>query len=292
MSRKDIFYSGSLCNIPEYRSDPKGYSRAAARDLLDRHHAPSPPPPSTRCSSEDLNLAETEVIVEEAKSGQVKVKRKWSKSHLFCFDFIKKRTSLDCSLLKDPVFLAFAASNFLTSIGFNAPYVYTVDRAVAEGMEESRAALLLSVIGIANTLGRIVLGYLSDRVWINRLYLYNLSLAVCGINMALSGTFGFSFGAQAFNCAVFGVTSGAYVGLTSVVLVDLLGLDRLTNAFGLLLLCQGIASVIGPPIIGSLKDSLGDYEGGYYFAGAMIFVSGVMLFVLPSMLRKRNQRSR
>ncbi len=55
---------------------------------------------------------------------------------------------------------------------------------------------------------------------------------------------------QALYCAVFGVTSGAYVGLTSVVLVDLLGLDRLTNAFGLLLLFQGIASVMGPPIIG------------------------------------------
>jgi MFS family permease len=55
---------------------------------------------------------------------------------------------------------------------------------------------------------------------------------------------------QAVFCAVFGITSGAYVGLTSVVLVDLLGLDKLTNAFGLLLLFQGIASVMGPPIIG------------------------------------------
>ena len=47
------------------------------------------------------------------------------------------------------------------------------------------------------------------------------------------------------------MTSGAYVGLTSVVLVDLLGLDKLTNAFGLLLMFQGIASVLGPPIIGN-----------------------------------------
>ena len=54
---------------------------------------------------------------------------------------------------------------------------------------------------------------------------------------------------QRMFCAVFGITSGAYVGLTSVVLVDLLGLDKLTNAFGLLLLFQGIASVMGPPII-------------------------------------------
>ena len=32
--------------------------------------------------------------------------------------------------------------------------------------------------------------------------------------------------------------------------VDLLGLDKLTKAFGLLLLFQGVASVMGPPIIG------------------------------------------
>ena len=57
---------------------------------------------------------------------------------------------------------------------------------------------------------------------------------------------------QAVYCAIFGITSGAYVGLTSVVLVDLLGLDNLTNAFGLLLLFQGIASVIGPPFIGKI----------------------------------------
>lgn len=45
-------------------------------------------------------------------------------------------------------------------------------------------------------------------------------------------------------------SSGSYVCLTSVLLVDLLGLERLTNAFGLLLLFQGLATLIGPPIAG------------------------------------------
>ena len=49
---------------------------------------------------------------------------------------------------------------------------------------------------------------------------------------------------------VFGFTTGAYVGLTSVITVDLFGLDKLTNAFGLLLLFQGIASFLGPPLAG------------------------------------------
>ena len=46
------------------------------------------------------------------------------------------------------------------------------------------------------------------------------------------------------------VCAGVYVSLTSVVLVDLLGIDLLTNSFGLLLLFQGAATFIGPPMAG------------------------------------------
>ena len=35
---------------------------------------------------------------------------------------------LDLGLLKDSIFIMFVMSNFLTSIGFNVPYVYTVVR--------------------------------------------------------------------------------------------------------------------------------------------------------------------
>lgn len=36
------------------------------------------------------------------------------------------KTMLDFSLLKDPVFILYTVSNFLTSIGFNIPYLYLV----------------------------------------------------------------------------------------------------------------------------------------------------------------------
>ncbi len=44
--------------------------------------------------------------------------------------------------------------------------------------------------------------------------------------------------------------SGAYVCLCSVVLVDLFGVHKVSNAFGILSLFEGIASIIGPPLIG------------------------------------------
>ena len=59
--------------------------------------------------------------------------------------------------------------------------LFPQDRAILIGIDKDDASFLLSVVGIANTLGRIVLGFLSDRQWINRLYLYNMSLALCGL---------------------------------------------------------------------------------------------------------------
>lgn len=62
-----------------------------------------------------------------------------------------------------------------------------------------------------------------------------------------------SIGWLRFYAGVFGVTAGVYVSLTSVLLVDLLGLEKLTNAFGLILLFQGVATLVGPPIVGKRK---------------------------------------
>jgi len=261
MSRADIFYSGSLYNIPEFKANPREYRR------------------SMRKMAEEATFNDLE-LDKQSKICCISVSRKQSRAFNAMVDF---------SLFKDPIFLMYAVSNFLTSIGFNVPYVYTVDRARGWGIEESDAAFLLSVVGIANTIGRLVLGWLSDKGSVNRLYLYNSCLVLCGISMGFS-SFMKDYTSQAIYCAIFGITSGAYVGLTSVVLVDLLGLDRLTNAFGLLLMFQGIASVMGPPLIGALYDHLGNYDAGFYFAGGMIFISGAMLFAIPALQRKIERR--
>lgn len=98
------------------------------------------------------------------------------------------------------------------------------------------------------------------------------------------------FNTLAVYAVVFGFTIGAYVGLTSVILVDLLGLDSLTNAFGILLLFQGIASFVGPPIVGLLYDVWISYTPGFIFAGSMIAISGLMLYPIPALQRYLQQR--
>jgi hypothetical protein len=46
------------------------------------------------------------------------------------------------------------------------------------------------------------------------------------------------------------ILTATWISLTSIILCDLLGLQNLTNAFGLLTMTRGFASIAGPPIAG------------------------------------------
>ncbi|XP_003700739.2 monocarboxylate transporter 12 isoform X2 [Megachile rotundata] len=227
--------------------------------------------------SESSTSLSTKAEYMKSKNGQFKINNKTKINTL--------QEILDISLLKNPVFLLFIFSNFCTSIGFYVPYVYVLPQAEERGIDKNDASYLLAVIGIANTAGRIILGYVSDKPWVNRLLIYNLCLTICGISTMLS-IICTSFVWFTIYASIFGFTSGAYVGLTSVILVDLLGLNYLTNAFGQLLLFQGFASFLGPPIAGWLYDMLQSYDPGFLAAGSMITFSGLILFFVPIIQQK------
>jgi len=243
-------------------------------------------------------------------------------------------------LLRNWVFIMFAISNFLTSLGYPIPYTFIPDNAVVTGMTGSQGSFLVGLIGISNTIARLLLGIASQKL--NRLFLYNTCLVVCGMAMALTNFFqpisAIMFGydctqffsnqtspalnstavfvsfvatndttallsppwacdvyvGQLIYASLYGVTSAAYVLLTTLVLADLLGAEKFTNAFGLLLLFQGVATFIGPPIVGFMFDASGSYNSGFILMGSMISLSGLMLYPVPciqSMLTTKDKQA-
>ena len=72
----------------------------------------------------------------------------------------------------------------------------------------------------------------------------NFSLIMSGI-CVLAFPFCYNYVSFVIVALFLGLFVSAFISLTSIVLVDLLGLDSLTSSFGMLRLCTGIASILG-----------------------------------------------
>ncbi|KAL8616120.1 hypothetical protein ACOMHN_066607 [Nucella lapillus] len=199
---------------------------------------------------------------------------------------------LDLSLLKNPHFLLICLGNVLAFLGFYVPFVFGVDLAVSLGISKSRAAFLISVIGITNTVGRVVTGWLADLRRINSLVITYVSIFICGLSTALF-PFCTTYGLLCAAASLFGLSVAAFISLTSILICDLLGLEKLTNGFGLLSLFRGLAAMTGPPLAGFVKEQSDSYKVSFYLAGALL-VAGAMchLALTSSRLRKWNDPRR
>lgn len=97
----------------------------------------------------------------------------------------------------------------------------------------------------------MILGWLGDRSWVNAGIVYAFCMGLCGIVTALVPVFN-SYIALCAISGAFGMFIAANYSLTCIILVELITLERFTNAYGLLLLVQGLANLVGPPLAGKI----------------------------------------
>lgn len=88
---------------------------------------------------------------------------------------------LDFSFFGDIRFTLFALSNFLLYAWYDVPYVYLADNAVEIGFSETDASILISLIGIVNMVGEIILGWVGDKKFISAGMIYAICMVFCGL---------------------------------------------------------------------------------------------------------------
>ena len=124
LHRQDIFYSGSIASLPQYKSQPdlKSY------------------------------IASVTVIPEMYSNGDASTKDKQCTKlyHRCCagssaLDGLKNL--IDLSILTNPYFLVICLASVFIQIGYFIPIVYIVDYAISLGSTTQEAAIIISVIG-------------------------------------------------------------------------------------------------------------------------------------------------
>lgn len=154
-------------------------------------------------------------------------------------------------ILQDQAMVAFCIAVFLFSLGAFPPVLFIEDVAQSEGLiEEVSVIPLVSIGAIATCVGKLALGVLVDIRWINGIYLYAFTMFAGGVALLLIPITKTYVGLQVLS-AVLGFFSGNW-SLTSYITTKIVGLDRLTQAHGILMFFGGFGIMLGPPVVGKM----------------------------------------
>lgn len=176
------------------------------------------------------------------------------------------------------VFKILFASTFVASYGYWIPFVHIVPFAEDRGITHAAAVALVPIMGLANTIGRIVMGALADRIGRHRMM--QIASTALAITMAL-WWFTDSWASLAVFGAAYGVFAGAFIALLPALAGDYFGMERLAGITGALFTGAAAGTLFGAPVTGLLFDSSGSYGLAIALAAIAMAVGAAILMTLP-----------
>lgn len=188
-------------------------------------------------------------------------------------------------MLRDPIFYVMLL--LLASGCFFGMMVISQVSPMAQamvGFTAARASLAVSVLALFNVGGRIVCGYISDKLGrINTLTIM-LAVAIAGLLLLmLAGRTPAGF--YAGICSV-GFAYGAFLGVYPGFTADQFGAKNNTVNYALMFTGMAIAGIAGPMAVSALYRTTGGYETAFLWA-VVLAAAGLALTVLYRLLSRR-----
>ncbi|XP_004926683.2 monocarboxylate transporter 14 [Bombyx mori] len=214
------------------------------------------------------------------KNSMITINEKEEKWYADCVSCVSDMFNV--SLFKRPTFNLLCLGTIIIFVWFIVPYFYLAEHMTIKGYTEDDGALMLSLIGITNTIGMVGLGWIGDFPNVSIGNLYAVCLVLCGASVAAIPPAVANYWVLAAIACAFGLLFAASFTFTPSLLVKLVSLDDFTSAYGLVLLAQGIGHLIGPPLSGLIFDLTNSWELSFYLSGGWIMAAGVLIsFIQP-----------
>ncbi|XP_078606394.1 monocarboxylate transporter 13-like [Branchiostoma floridae x Branchiostoma japonicum] len=207
----------------------------------------------------------------------LKFRRRPRSSSIFMNLYTKERPRIfDISLLRHPPFLVLCACVVANEMSYFVAPTHMVPRALALQIPKTQASFLPSVLSITDLIGRLLSGLVSKVPGCTRAVQYAVFCMLWSAS-SLAIILGVTYPQMAALAGTYGLFNGLVRPLTTALVADVVGTERIESGLGLVMLCQGVGSVVGLPISGALYDMTDKYYPSFLFAGGAIFLSGVFL---------------
>ncbi|XP_053101105.1 monocarboxylate transporter 1 [Hemicordylus capensis] len=187
---------------------------------------------------------------------------------------------LDLSLFKHRGFLLYLSGNVIMFFGLFTPLVFLSNYGKSLHFSKESSAFLLSILAFVDMVARPSMGLVANTKWVRPRIQYFFAVAViyngvCHLLAPLST----SYAGFCVYAGFFGFAFGWVSSVLFETLMDLVGTQRFSSAVGLVTIVECCPVLLGPPVLGNLKDMYGSYKYTYWACGCILIVSGIFLFV-------------
>ncbi|KAK9957326.1 hypothetical protein ABG768_011581 [Culter alburnus] len=195
---------------------------------------------------------------------------------------------LDFSVFRDRGFVIYTIAASIMVLGLFVPPVFVVSYAKELGNEDTKSALLLTILGFVDIFARPTCGIIAGLRWVRPrcVYLFSFALIFNGIT-DLVGSLSKDYNSLVVFCIFFGISYGMVGALQFEVLMAVVGTEKFSSAIGLVLLLEAIAVLVGPPSAGRLLDSTKNYMFVFLLAGIEVVTSALVLAICNFLFIKR-----
>ncbi|XP_034450202.1 monocarboxylate transporter 4 [Hippoglossus hippoglossus] len=189
-----------------------------------------------------------------------------------------KAKLLDFSVFKDSGFVIYTVAASIMVLGLFVPPVFIVSYAKEMGNEDTKSALLLSILGFIDIFARPTCGVIAGLKWVRPrcVYLFSFAMLFNGVT-DLIGSQAKDYRSLVVFCIFFGLSYGMVGALQFEVLMAIVGTEKFSSAIGLVLLMEAVAVLVGPPGAGRLLDATKNYMYIFLLAGSEVVLSAVVL---------------
>jgi len=183
------------------------------------------------------------------------------------------------AILATPAFylLAFGSMCSIAAVG-GANQHLKLFLSLDRGYAQADAAAVISVVLAISIAGRLLMGWLADRVPVKYVMLLIYLLVAGSVPLLLAG--GSRSTMYAF-AVVFGLGLGGEYMIIPLMAGQLFGVERLGRVMGIVLTADGVAEATAPMLVGYLRDSSGSYTTGFITLVATAVAGAIAIALLP-----------
>ncbi|XP_036230519.2 monocarboxylate transporter 9 isoform X2 [Bactrocera oleae] len=288
IEREDLFYTGAAA----YDSDLEVNTRRTTNHLIDIDHR------RARTIKYSLSVMRSQRSYDQRKRrtlSELRNRHKWPYlAYISPINWMPPKLLnafarlFDMNMLKIMEFRILLLSAFFFPMGFNIPFVYSKTRAEVDPFN---ASLISPTIGLSNFVFRIISGFAANKYRSQTTYMCGGGIVFGGIATLASAFYGEDVvWFQYTYAACYGVAPAFFSTLRAIIYVRALGLDKLTNAFGLTGLAMGLGVFLGTTTAAILNGLTHRYNAAFAFSGICLITAGVLKLILPTLMRYRAKR--